>query len=255
MADNNNNNRCNTCAKTGSDPDVNLKSCAKCKGASYCSRECQKKDWKEHKKTCSSKGAEPTPTASNASNASTNPRAPTTAKGLSANIEKPFHKLHGKTWLHDRPEKDVYKLLIDVYRMRMEDNYKLEGEVDEDSVYSGNDTDGQVGFQRFLERAKSRAGLLPSWWSPQKASACMALGTDNPRSWTSLRTPIEKSDVTEHYGNPLMPMQLRMLGEQVYGRGPGGQDGAMMMKMQMMQEKEGNSSSTAHLDMSSMFSR
>lgn len=29
----------------------------------------------------------------------------------------------------------------------------------------------------------------------------------------------EKSDITEHYGNPTMPMQLRMLREEIYGRG------------------------------------
>ena len=35
-----------------------LKNCAKCKGIMYCSRECQKQDWKHHKKDCARLAAE-----------------------------------------------------------------------------------------------------------------------------------------------------------------------------------------------------
>jgi mitochondrial splicing suppressor protein 51 len=55
--------------------------------------------------------------------------------------------------------------------------------------------------------------------------------------WSSLASAIENSDIIEHYGNPNMPMQLRILGEQVYGRGPGGQSGASMLQVQMMAER------------------
>jgi splicing suppressor protein 51 len=51
--------------------------------------------------------------------------------------------------------------------------------------------------------------------------------------WSSLSRAVEKSDIVEHYGDPTMPMQLRMLGEQVYGSGPAGQPGASMMELQM----------------------
>lgn len=39
---------CNTCLKT----ETKLLSCSRCKRTSYCSKECQKQDWKEHKKDC-----------------------------------------------------------------------------------------------------------------------------------------------------------------------------------------------------------
>lgn len=40
-------NRCNFCKKMG-----NQKKCQRCKSCYYCSRECQKNDWKTHKKKC-----------------------------------------------------------------------------------------------------------------------------------------------------------------------------------------------------------
>lgn len=40
--------RCNVCGKHGS------KKCARCENVMYCSRECQRKDWKIHKTVCKS---------------------------------------------------------------------------------------------------------------------------------------------------------------------------------------------------------
>lgn len=173
-----------------------------------------------------------------------------TPKGLSVAIDKPFHRLEAKTWLHDRPEADVYKLLIDTYRLRMDDNYNLESDADVDGIYGGA-PDGRPGFLRFLRLAETRPGLLPPWWSQEKAAECEAVGA-RP-GWSSLSTAVEKSDVIKHYENSEMPMQLRVLGEQVYGRGPGGQGSTALLKIQMMAEGGGMASST--MDMSSMFRR
>ena len=41
---------CSVCNKEG-----NMKRCTKCKDTLYCSSECQLRDWKEHKKICTSK--------------------------------------------------------------------------------------------------------------------------------------------------------------------------------------------------------
>ena len=43
---------CWTCGKQASLPGVKLMSCVKCKQATYCSKDCQKLDWREHKKLC-----------------------------------------------------------------------------------------------------------------------------------------------------------------------------------------------------------
>lgn len=241
--------KCANCAKTESDSGINLKRCAKCQ-TYYCSRECQKADWKEHKKVC---GINATPaSASNSphtnSPLSTSASAGQPLKGLSVTIDKPFHRLNAKTWLHDRPEQDVYKILIDTYRLRMEDNYNLEGISDADSIYGGA-RDGRQGFNRFLRLAESRRKLLPPWWSQEKAAECEAVGMND--GWSSLASKIKKSDIIEHYGNPNAPMQLRLFGEQVYGRGPGGQNGASIIKVQMMAES--GDLHTTQLDMTSMF--
>jgi hypothetical protein len=45
-------NKCACCNALETDPEKPLKPCAKCQTVRYCSRDCQKKDWKLHKKTC-----------------------------------------------------------------------------------------------------------------------------------------------------------------------------------------------------------
>jgi len=194
-------NICATCSNLS-----NLKRCARCESISYCSTECQRKDWKSHKKTCSEK---PPPQA------------------LLDELTKPFHHLHTRTWLHGRPVKDVYKLLVDTFRLRQADNWNLEKQRDSDSVYSGA-PNSLSGFRRFLGLAEGRKGLLPPWWSAEYREACVASGIEE--GWSSLAVRREKGEIIEHYKNGYMPMQMRLFGEQVYERGPGGQSGAMMIQ-------------------------
>lgn len=46
--------RCFTCHKLPSELPYALKHCATCRKTPYCSRECQKGDWKKHKRICTS---------------------------------------------------------------------------------------------------------------------------------------------------------------------------------------------------------
>lgn len=68
-------------------------------------------------------------------------------------------------------------------------------------------------FLRLAEKSKKR--VLPRWWNKEKAKDCEKLGRQ--RGWSSLSSAVEKSDIVEHYGDPVMPMQLRMLAEWIYG--------------------------------------
>jgi splicing suppressor protein 51 len=221
--------------------EVPLKVCSKCKSAHYCSRDCQKTDWKQHKKNC----AQAVPEAQSASN---NTSSSNITQALDFKMDKPFHQLHAKKWLYGRPEKDVYKLLIDTYRLRMEDKYKFEGDVDADSIYSGVSS-GVPGFRRFLRLAERKRELLPEWWSPAKSQACVAFASGQHNDY-NVDHAVEKSDIVQQYGENTMPMQLRMLGEQIYGTGPGGQSGAGMMQMQMLAEVGGGGMRMSNLDVS-----
>jgi mitochondrial splicing suppressor protein 51 len=84
-------------------------------------------------------------------------------RGLETAIAKPFTRLDSDQWLHDRPEKDVYRLLIDAYRMRAADNLHLEGVVAPDGIYAGK-ADSLQDFRRFLDRVETarKGALLPS---------------------------------------------------------------------------------------------
>ena len=116
----------------------------------------------------------------------------------------------------------------------MEDDYNLTGDADFDSIYAGSSS-GYRGFRRFLEQIQARnKELLPAWWSDANALECERAGRRD--DWSSLKCAIEKSDVIEHYGDRLFPMQLRMFAEQIYGTGPGSQSGSAMLQLQVMAE-------------------
>lgn len=220
---------CHTCNKGA--PEVTLKRCAKCSMTPYCSRDCQKADWKSHKKVCGKPSGSEEPPSGGSSSASSTLSPP---KGVDRGVSKPFTRLDNGTWLHDRSETDVYRLLIDAYRLRVEDTYTIEGEIEYDSVYGGA-ADGRRGLGRFLDLAATRRGLLPSWWNPEKRAACQRLGMDASQ-WCDLRCAVEKSDIVDHYGDPRFPMQLRMFAEAVIGRGPGGMAGTAMRQFLMATE-------------------
>ncbi|KAM0378309.1 hypothetical protein ACHAPK_001829 [Fusarium culmorum] len=178
-------------------------------------------DWKKHKKTCG-KG----PSAQAAGSSTRGSGSP--PKGLDQPIPDPFTRLDKGKYLHNRPEKDVYRLLIDCYRLRVKDMYTLEGEVMED---------GLSEFKEFIAKMSTRKGLLPSWWTPEKQTECEEFGMGS--SEQDLKTATDKAGIIQHYGDPQFPMQLRMLDETVYGKAPGGGDGPAMRKMLASMEAGG----------------
>jgi mitochondrial splicing suppressor protein 51 len=200
-----------SCGKASS-KDTSLKRCAKCRTIHYCSRDCQKADWKQHKKVCAM-AAQKSGSTNNAlpSTVSTSSRSTASTSSIPGRLQA----LLDKKWLHDRTEEEVYNLPIDTYRFRMEEEYVMTGDCDLESIYGGAPT-GQQGFRRFLNRFKQNPELLPPWWSAEHVRRCRKVGSKED-GWSALDCASEKSDVVEHYKDPTMPMQLRAFAEQVYG--------------------------------------
>jgi splicing suppressor protein 51 len=208
---------CNVCDKM----DDTLR-CGRCLKVWYCSKECQAKDWKSgHKAACKTG-------APSKNIASDSPKA-----GALPKIEKPFTRLEHDTFLHDLPEKDVYVLLIDAFRMRQEDEYQ-HGEPDEDSIYGGEPT-SIIPFRRFLDNAEKKPGVLPAWWNKTKRDECIEFGKGS-HEWVDLGCCVEKADIMKHYGDDMMPMKLRMLAESFCGVGPWGTPATSMRRMMMSTE-------------------
>ncbi|KAK2731936.1 hypothetical protein FQN55_004409 [Onygenales sp. PD_40] len=108
---------CTTCHKPPT-PTTPLKRCARCHSARYCSPACQKADWKRSHKgyTCT------------------------------------FGAITNNRYLESLPggENEVFDVLVDIYRMRVEDEYVMCG--DAGGLYGGMDPTGD--FREFLGRAE-----------------------------------------------------------------------------------------------------
>ncbi|KAK8069432.1 hypothetical protein PG994_006048 [Apiospora phragmitis] len=228
-------NEFNSCKKTGTD----LKKCAKCHTTFYCSRDCQKVDWKVHKKVCNPNSQNNLSDKIGPSNVThNNTQEPSRTRSLDQPISKPYTRLHDRKWLHDRPEKDVYRLLIDCYRMRMEDKCKIDGRAEAGSVQAGA-SNLEQSFRRLLHVAEAKPDLLPPWWDDGKKEACVKLvrrsGGEDGGGWSCLSRAATKEEIIEHYGNPQFPMHLRLFGEQIFGYTPGSQgNGAQVIELMMM---------------------
>lgn len=261
---------CANCKKPGT-KERPLKQCAKCKSTSYCTRECLKLGWKTHKKQCAKQAqdratriaeAEARLSSNSASIAAVSmasasadstahlasvntPIPPPTdlepfdhyaneGPALAVRVPTPFLKLKERRWIHDRPKEDVFKLLIDAYRLRLDDDVKFLHTVHKDTIYTNTDNDGLVSLDRFLQLAES-ADLMPPWWSAGEITACLTRGC--PLTWSNTSSKITLKDVNKYYGDPLMGLQLRIFGEQVVERELIGDHLLKMMEVQVILER------------------
>lgn len=147
-------------------------------------------------------------------------------------------------------KKETFNILIDVLRMKQEDTYAIEGDTMVGTIYDGEEN-SIPAFRTLLKKAANVKGLLPPWWSGEKAAECIAYGARTDHNF-SLSAAQEKSDIQEKWKDPQMLMKLRMLGEKIYGRGPGGQPGAAMLSMMMAQEGGSSGMASSHIDMAQM---
>ncbi|CAI4211001.1 unnamed protein product [Parascedosporium putredinis] len=91
------------------------------------------------------------------------PRSP--PHGLAIPLTKPFSRLEAGTWLHDRPARDVYVLLVDVYKLRIADRFTYERKFEPVTPRR---------FARFLDRVGAAAGATSCPRGGTPTTACCA---------------------------------------------------------------------------------
>lgn len=118
-------------------------------------------DWKAHKKNCVYQAGESSSGLSGMNIDHANTYKQKRGANLKTYIPDPFTRIDRGTYLHDRAEKDVFKLLIDAFRMRQADAFKLEGRAMPDSIYTGASS-SIIPFRRFLTQVEQKRGYMPS---------------------------------------------------------------------------------------------
>lgn len=132
--------------------------------------------------------------------------------------------------LHDVPERVCYTHLIDIYRLRVDEEFKFGNKR---GIYNGDlsersTLDPLPDFKRFLDKAERCPGLLPSWWSREKREECEIFGDKSVwrgwdgeniewRGYSDLRVPVDHEAITKQYGDWMRPMLLQQIGEKIEG--------------------------------------
>ena len=158
-----------TCGLTGCGVKVKKGGlCSRCRSVNYCSKEHQRSDWPSHKLTCRA--------VKNNANAK---------KVWSMGDQNPC------AWAVGLGEKKQREWLVDCYRMRLDDEYALEGDVRGGTLYDQSEPDEIVqDFLVFCRLAKEH-GVLPEGWIWSKFLDTAA---------ELLPYAFEKSDAKEKYG-------------------------------------------------------
>ena len=137
--------------------------------------------------------------------------------GATSDTKNLFNGPNKPGFLSRLSEHDAFAAIADSYRLRVEDEYKFQG--DAGGLYAGEDP--LPDFEDFLDKVERCDDILPSWWNKEKREACV-LQALKSGEWSNISAAMEKSDIIEHYNDPLMPMRLRMIAERATGSKVGG---------------------------------
>lgn len=133
--------------------------------------------------------------------------------GLAGEERKEAEMEAALEWLRKLPKDEVYNAIIDVYRLRLDDEYRFQGK--KRGLYAGGRDNKPIDdFRNFLRRADS-VNLFPQWWNPEKQDVCERRAEGC--SWNQLMLYINDDEIKAHYQDDTMVLKLRYLGSFVYG--------------------------------------
>lgn len=188
---------CDNCLRRATDLPTALKRCVGCKCVSYCSKDCQKAHWPNHKNVChliQKQGERPANTF------------------LSV-----IASLNGEDYM--------ICLLIDSYRLRVENDHIHKHE-DHGIYYNGTELpfgsvfangDVEADFQNYLDCAE-KACVLPKWFEFYKRMECLTRAVDRKGNAENIYTRIDPQHLPPRYdGDYLIISTLILLADMIVG--------------------------------------
>ncbi|EGG02183.1 uncharacterized protein MELLADRAFT_91496 [Melampsora larici-populina 98AG31] len=118
--------------------------------------------------------------------------------------------------LEGHPQGEIYKRIIDLYRLRCDDECVWDGV--RVGLYATDKGPGLpiAHFQSYLTKAQRCPNYLPSWWNEKAKEECIRIACD-PQGKTYIGTRMAKADIQKAYNDSSMPMLMRMIGEKIFG--------------------------------------
>lgn len=152
--------------------------------------------------------------------------SPTT--GLDDPVTFAFSRLCYNTWFEGRCWTDVFKLLIDSYRLRVATQRDLDGK--SRRVPKKEKREVADGLRKFLRLAEAVPELLPQEWNWVLAARCKVLARhgDGITNWYSLDYLPNEDEIAERYQDSFFPGQLQIFAKLVYGTDVGDQDAEIL---------------------------
>ncbi|KAH8601931.1 hypothetical protein B0O99DRAFT_203296 [Bisporella sp. PMI_857] len=133
-----------------------------------------------------------------------------------------FKSSTGEDALHHRTASDVKCLLVDTFRLRVEDEMKFKGKL---LGINNNRSQCLSDFKTLLNLAESRKGLLPKWWNSSIRRDCEQFAVQemqgqykyNGHPEGNIYSSTTEGRIQEHYADKNMAVKLRILGQRIYG--------------------------------------
>ncbi|PNY27807.1 Uncharacterized protein TCAP_02267 [Tolypocladium capitatum] len=156
--------------------------------------------------------------------------------GLDDPVTFAFHRLTYNTWFEGRCWTDVFKLIIESYRLRVATQRDLDGK----PRHVPNDEKRAVadGLRKFLHLAEEVPELLPKEWNWVHAARCKVLaGDEDIKNWYSLEYLPNEDEIAEWYQDNFFPAQLQIFAKLVYGTDVADQDAEILWGMMLVGEE------------------